>query len=264
MSQIRKAFNYAANEYDNYAFLQKEIASRVDDKLKFMSVKSQIILDLGAGTGSLTKLLMKRFSQAKCISLDFAQQALRHNLAQHKICGDAYQLPLADNSVDMVVSNLMLQWCDDLPLVFSESYRVLRGGGLMLFSTFAVDTLKELKKSWAVVDENPHVNTFPDMHEIGDKMLARGFQSPVMEAEVVTLTYQNVRDLLKELKAIGGQTVKNRTKTLMGKNKFQLMVQMYESYRTQGKLPATYEVVYGHAWKAEKALPAVAVETQTE
>jgi malonyl-CoA O-methyltransferase len=126
---------------------------------------------------------------------------------------------------------------------------VLKNDGLILFSTFGPDTLKELKKSWSVVDSEAHVNTFTDMHDIGDQMLGAGFQSPVMEMETLTLTYQTVTDLLRDLKAIGAQTVSTRSKSLMGKDKFQLMIKMYESYRQDGKLPATYEVVYGHAWK---------------
>nr|MCH9750035.1 malonyl-[acyl-carrier protein] O-methyltransferase BioC [Pseudomonadota bacterium] len=117
------------------------------------------------------------------------------------------------------------------------------------FSTFGPDTLKELKKSWSVVDNDTHVNTFTDMHDIGDQLLNTGFQSPVMEMETLTLTYQTVIDLLRDLKAIGAQTVDTRSKSLMGKDKFQLMIKMYESFRQDDKLPATYEVIYGHAWK---------------
>jgi malonyl-CoA O-methyltransferase len=154
----------------------------------------------------------------------------------------------------MVISSLMMQWCPDLKQLFSEIHRVLKNDGLILFSTFGPDTLKELKNSWSVVDSEAHVNTFTDMHDIGDQMLDCGFQSPVMEMETLTLTYQTVTDLLRDLKAIGAQTVSTRSKSLMGKDKFQLMIKMYESYRKDGKLPATYEVIYGHAWKNQKKL----------
>ncbi len=97
------------------------------------------------------------------------------------------------------------------------------------------------------------------MHDIGDQMLGAGFQSPVMEMEKLTLTYQTVIDLLKDLKAIGAQTVGSRSKALMGKDKFKLMTQMYESYRQDGKLPATYEVIYGHAWKRISSLGTIEI-----
>ncbi|MBT3194893.1 MAG: malonyl-ACP O-methyltransferase BioC [Candidatus Ruthia sp.] len=249
MSQVRSAFNKASSHYDEHAFLQKEIAARLDAKLDVISGKSNVILDLGSGTGLLGKQLSKRFPDSQLICLDFAQASLNNNPSKNKLCADAYHLPLADNSVDIVVSSLMMQWCPDLKQLFSEIHRVLKNNGLILFSTFGPDTLKELKKSWSVVDNDTHVNTFTDMHDIGDQMLGAGFQSPVMEMEKLTLTYQTVTDLLRDLKAIGAQTVSTRSKSLMGKDKFQLMIKMYESYRQDGKLPATYEVIYGHAWK---------------
>jgi malonyl-CoA O-methyltransferase len=254
MSKVRSAFNKASNNYNNHAFLQKEIATRLDEKLNVISSGSNVILDLGAGTGLLSDRLSERFPKSKIIALDFAQNSLKNNQTTSKICANANHLPLADNSVDIVISSLMMQWCPDLNQLFSEIHRVLKNNGLILFSTFGPDTLKELKKSWSVVDNETHVNTFIDMHDIGDKMLGCGFQSPVMEMEKLTLTYQTVTDLLRDLKAIGAQSVGNRSKSLMGKDKFKLMVEMYESFRTDGKLPATYEVIYGHAWKRANTL----------
>jgi len=254
MSSVRSAFNKASNNYDDHAFLQKEIASRLDEKLNVISANSDAILDLGAGTGLLSNHLLKRFPDSKIIALDFAQNSLKNNQATNKICANANHLPLANNSVDIVMSSLMMQWCPDLSQLFSEIHRVLKNDGLFLFSTFGPDTLKELKKSWSVVDDEAHVNKFTDMHDIGDQLLANGFLSPVMEMEKITLTYQTVTDLLSDLKAIGAQSVSQRSKSLTGKDKFQLMIKMYESYRTEGKLPATYEVVYGHAWKKQNKL----------
>jgi len=249
MSQVRTAFNKASNNYEDHAFLQKEVANRLDQKLNIISSNSAVILDLGAGTGLLSQQLSERFTDSTIIALDFAQNSLKNNSTNKKICADAYHLPLADNSVDLVISSLMMQWCPDLKQLFSEIHRVLKNDGLILFSTFGPDTLKELKKSWSVVDNKTHVNTFTDMHDIGDQLLNTGFQSPVMEMETLTLTYQTVTDLLRDLKAIGAQSVGNRSKSLTGKDKFKLMVEMYESFRKDGKLPATYEVVYGHAWR---------------
>jgi len=253
VSQVRAAFNKASNDYEDHAFLQKEIATRLSKKLDVITTKSDVILDLGAGTGLLSQQLEKRFVDSQIICLDFAQNSLKHNPASFKICANASHLPLADNSVDIVVSSLMMQWCPDLNQLFSEIHRVLKNDGLILFSTFGPDTLKELKKSWSVVDNETHVNTFTDMHDIGDQLLQNGFQSPVMEMENLTLTYQSVIDLLKDLKAIGAQSVSTRSKSLMGKDKFQLMIQMYESFRQDGKLPASYEVIYGHAWVRSSA-----------
>ncbi|SMM99912.1 Biotin synthesis protein BioC [uncultured Candidatus Thioglobus sp.] len=260
MSKIRSAFNKASTQYNEYALLQKEIASRLDAKLDVIAGSSETVLDLGAGTGFLSQSLIKRFSKSQLICLDFAQESLKTNPSINKLCADANHLPLADNSVDMIVSSLMMQWCPELGQLFSECHRVLKNEGLILFSTFGPDTLKELKKSWSVVDNNTHVNTFTDMHDIGDQMLQNGFQSPVMEMETLTLTYESVTDLFQDLKSIGAQTVEKRTKSLTGKGKFQSMIKMYESYRKDGKLPATYEVIYGHAWKKTSKVGALSIE----
>jgi len=259
MSQVRSAFNKASSDYDAHAFLQKEIATRLNQKLDVISGNSEVILDLGAGTGLLSQQLSNRFPDSQLICLDFANLALKNNPSNNKICADAYHLPLADNSIDMITSSLMMQWCSDLKTLFSECHRVLKDDGLILFSTFGPDTLKELKKSWSVVDSETHVNTFTDMHDIGDQMLQNGFNSPIMEMETLTLTYQTVTDLLRDLKAIGAQTVDNRSKSLTGKDKFQLMIKMYESYRKDEKLPATYEVIYGHAWKKTANIGNIAI-----
>jgi malonyl-CoA O-methyltransferase len=260
MSKIRNAFNSAASNYNDNAFLQNEIASRLAEKLKVISIKPQTIIDLGSGTGLLSNKTAEIFPNANLICVDFAQQSLLKNSQNLKVCANAYELPFSSNSVDFIVSNLMMQWCSDLKALFNECFRVLKPEGLILFTTFGPDTLKELKRSWSAVDNSTHVNNFIDMHDIGDQMLQSGFQSPIMEMENITLTYEKVLDLMHDLKSIGAQNVGNRSKALTGKTKFKKMIEMYESYRTDGKLPATYEVIYGHAWKNENKLGAISLE----
>ena len=260
MSKIRNTFNSASSNYNDNAFLQNEIANRLAEKLKVISIKPQTIIDLGSGTGFLSEKTAKIFPNSILVCVDFAQQSLLENSQNLKVCANAYELPFASNSVDFIVSNLMMQWCPDLTTLFNECFRVLKPQGLFLFTTFGPDTLKELKRSWSVVDSSAHVNNFIDMHDIGDQMLQSGFQSPIMEMEKLTLTYEKVVDLMQDLKAIGAQNVANRSKALTGKTKFKKMIEMYESYRSDGKLPATYEVIYGHAWKNEKKLGAISLE----
>ena len=260
MSKIRNTFNTASSNYNDNAFLQNEIANRLAEKLKVISIKPQTIIDLGSGTGFLSEKTAKIFPNSILVCVDFAQQSLLENSQNLKVCANAYELPFASNSVDFIVSNLMMQWCPDLTTLFNECFRILKPQGLFLFTTFGPDTLKELKRSWSVVDSSAHVNNFIDMHDIGDQMLQSGFQSPIMEMEKLTLTYEKVVDLMHDLKAIGAQNVANRSKALTGKTKFKKMIEMYENYREDGKLPATYEVIYGHAWKNEKKLGAISLE----
>jgi malonyl-CoA O-methyltransferase len=260
MPPIRLSFNKAASHYNAHAFLQAEVALRLSEKLNVISINPEVMVDLGSGTGLLSDKLIRKLPQVQLICVDFAQQSLQENSAHHKVCADAYQLPFADKSIDFIASNLMMQWCQDLKSLFDECHRVLKPSGLILYSTFGPDTLKELKRSWSVVDSEPHVNGFTDMHDIGDQMLQSGFNSPVMEMETLTLTYDKVIDLMRDLKGIGAQTVRNRSKSLTGKTKFNKMIEMYEAFRKDGKLPATYEIIYGHAWKSKNSLNPIALD----
>jgi len=260
MPSIRPNFNKAASQYNAHAALQEEVAFRLSEKLNVISIDPIVMIDLGAGTGLLSEKLSKKCPKSHLICVDFAQQSLRANTNNHNVCANAYQLPFADKSVDFIASSLMMQWCTDLKGLFEECHRVLKPGGLMLFSTFGPDTLKELKRSWSVVDSEPHVNSFTDMHDVGDQMLQSGFNSPIMEMETLTLTYDKAVDLMRDLKGIGAQTGHNRSKSLTGKTKFSKMIEMYEAYRQDGKLPATYEVIYGHAWKSENSLNSIALD----
>ncbi|MDP6103399.1 MAG: malonyl-ACP O-methyltransferase BioC [Gammaproteobacteria bacterium] len=259
MPSIRDAFNNAAVNYNKHALIQKEVAFRTDQKFDLIRPNNQTILDLGSGTGLLTDRILSRFPKSQIIIIDFAYNALLKNKAKTKICADTNKLPIKDNSVDIIVSSLMMQWCTDLNKFFVECFRVLKSDGLILFSTFGPDTLKELKKSWSVVDNKDHVNKFIDMHDIGDQLLNNGFQDPVMEMEKLVVNYETVVELLRDIKGIGAQTVIHRSKSLTGKSMFNGMVEMYESYRKDGKIPATYEVVYGHAWKKTDSLEKISI-----
>ncbi|MCK5092141.1 MAG: methyltransferase domain-containing protein, partial [Gammaproteobacteria bacterium] len=162
---------------------------------------------------------------------------------------DAEILPLKENSCDLIFSNLTLQWCNDLNNTFKEFSRVLKPGGLLLFTSFGPDTLIELRSSWAAVDDFQHVSGFIDMHHVGDALLNAGLADPVMDTENFTLTYSDVYKLMRDLKAVGARNaVYGRNHSLTGKQHLKAMIEEYEKYRCDGVIPATYEVVYGHAW----------------
>lgn len=254
--QARRAFSRAAEHYDEVAALQREIAGRMLDRLDYIRHQPAVVVDIGAGTGEATAALMRRYPEAQVIALDFAlpmlQQARRRensNAAPHCLCGDAERLPLADASVDMIFSSATLQWCNDLPGTFREFLRVLRPNGMLMFSTFGPDTLMELRASWAAVDGGSHVSPFWDMHNIGDAMLEAGLAEPVVDVDRLQLTYADVPSLMRDLKTLGAHNVtRDRRRGLTGKARLRAMVQAYEGFRRNGRLPASYEVVYGHAW----------------
>jgi malonyl-CoA O-methyltransferase len=158
-------------------------------------------------------------------------------------------LPVAGASIDLVFSSLTYQWCDDPGRAFAEARRILKPNGLFLFATLGPDTLKELRASWAAVDDYVHVNTFFDMHDIGDTLVRAGMEDVVMDVEVITMHYGDCKGLMGDIKAVGAHNVNvARRRGLTGKDKFRRMLQAYEQYRSGEGLPATYEIVYGHAW----------------
>lgn len=252
MFSIKKSFNRSASSYNSVAVLQQEVANRLMQKLQLINAKSNNIIDLGSGTGISSEILAKNFTNSNIFAVDIAKDALKINQnANNKVkqvCANAYQMPFLDNSVDIIFSNLMMQWCWDLPKLFKELNRILQADGLLIFSTFGVDTLYELRNSWQQVDNYQHINEFADMHTIGDMLVGDGLLSPVMEMEHITLTYNKVADLVLDLKKLGANNNQNPNKGLTGKNKFRQMLTNYEKFRKDGKIPATYEVIYGHTW----------------
>ncbi|MCG8018719.1 MAG: malonyl-ACP O-methyltransferase BioC [Candidatus Thiodiazotropha sp. 'RUGA'] len=254
--QARAAFSRAAPHYDEVAELQREIAGRMIERLAYIRHQPEVVLDVGAGTGDATRALGKHYAKSRVIALDFALPMLQQVRKQGGwfkrapcICGDAEQLPLADQSVDMIFSNVALQWCNDLAGTMREFLRVLRPNGMLLFSTFGPDTLKELRTSWSAVDGYSHVSPFADMHDIGDAMLHAGLAEPVVDVDRISLSYDDVPSLMRDLKTLGAHNVTaQRAKGLTGKGRMRAMIQAYEQFRVDDKLPASYEVVYGHAW----------------
>lgn len=259
----RESFARAATSYDEVAVLQKEVNRHLLERFDYINHTPQRILDVGCGTGFASFELHKRFKHADIVSLDLAQPMLKMMRAKtglltrmknklHLLNGDAENLPVANQSVDLVYSNLTIQWVNDLDRVLGEFKRVLKPGGMLLFSTFGPDTLKELRMSWQQVDQFSHVNRFVDMHDIGDALLRLRLAEPVMDVEHFTLTYPDVYKLMRDLKAIGAHNVTSeRAKGLTGKQRMQQLQQAYENFRQNGLLPASYEVVYGHAWAAQ-------------
>ena len=267
---VRRAFTDAAASYDANAFLQREIADRLFERLDYIKCQPVTTLDLGCGTGYATRKLRHRYPDTHIVGLDLSPEMLRHARAQTAaapwlkrllaqaprqswLAADAEAIPLAAESIDLTLSNLAMQWCDP-ERVAANVLRVLKPNGLFMFTTFGPDTLKELRKAFRAIDDKPHVNQFVDMHDIGDILQNAGFADPVMDQEVITLTYPQLMPLLRELKGIGAHNVlAGRGQGLMGRARWQQMVAAYEAFRTAGRLPATYEVVYGHAWKPAAA-----------
>jgi malonyl-CoA O-methyltransferase len=264
--QLKRAFELAADKYDAAAVLQHEVCNRMLTRLDYIKVQPRTILDAGSGTGNAVTALLARYPQAALVALDLALAMLQRGRTRlrwwqglpglrpplHPVCADIERLPLARESIGLIWSNLALQWVNDLPHTFAEMYRALEPGGLLMFSTFGPDTLKELRRAYEGTDGRTHVNRFADMHDIGDMLVGAGYADPVMDMEPFTLTYDDVLTLMRDLKSIGAHNVTHgRPGALSGKSLITSVRRNYEDFRVNGKLPATFEVVYGHAWKPQ-------------
>jgi malonyl-CoA O-methyltransferase len=266
-ARVRASFERAAHSYDAAAALQQEVARRMDERLDYIKVAPKVILDAGSGTGFGSALLRRRYPDARVIELDLAHSMLCESRDKQRreagmlgrlmgrarpwqVGGDLERLPLATASVDMIWSSLAIQWVNIPDAMFAEFYRVLKPEGMVLFSTLGPDTLMELRQSFEGLDGGTHVNRFIDMHDLGDAMLAGGLAEPVVDMEKIVMTYDTVRDVLRDLKAIGAHNVtQGRNRGMMGKQTWRTLEARYETWRHDGRLPASYEVIYGHAWR---------------
>ena len=277
-AQIRRSFERAAATYDAAAVLQREVGARMAERLGVIRLEPTSILDAGCGTGEALGELATRFPGAQLIGLDLALNMVRAaqrrapptaagarsllnrllgagavgaGLRPALVCGDITRLPLGAATVDLVWSNLALQWIEAPDIAFAEFRRVLNVGGLLSFTTFGPDTLRELRAAFATVDNATHVSRFIDMHDLGDMLVQSGFADPVMDMETLTLTYVDAEALMRELKALGAHNASRaRPRGLMGRERWRRMLAALERFRREGRLPASFEVIYGHAWKA--------------
>lgn len=260
---VRRSFDAACATYDDAAAVQAEIRARLLERLDIVRMRPGVVLDLGAGTGNASRELKKRYPAAEVIALDVSTGMLRQAARQqrlfrrfHRICADAQQLPLRDASVDLVFSNLMIEWCADPDSAFREIRRVLRPEGLFNFTTLGPDTLKELRDAWRRIDAHVHVHRFIDMHDLGDALMRARFAEPVMDVERLTVTYGSVRALMHELKATGSQNVaQGRPRGLTARRSLQSLEAQAESRRQEGALPFSAEVVFGQAWTVQSPPP---------
>jgi malonyl-CoA O-methyltransferase len=257
---MRRSFDRAAASYDAAAVLQAEVRGPLLARLDLTRLEPRVVLDVGAATGQGARALKQRYPGAHVIAVDSSAGMLRMAGRRRAwlrpfslLCADAVRLPLADASVDVAFSNLLLPWCDPDAL-FAELRRVLAPRGLLTLTGLGPDTLKELRDAWASVDGHVHVVQFIDMHDVGDALVRAGFAAPVLDVERYTLRYSDVRGLAADLKATGARNgAAARLKGLTSPRKFVALQRAYESYRDDGRLPATFEVVFAHAWAPVEA-----------
>jgi malonyl-CoA O-methyltransferase len=257
---VAQAFDRASTRYDAFAALQERVRNELLERLDELEIEPRAVLDLGAGTGHGTRALKGRHPKAVVVAADIAPGMLEQARQQsrwlrrfERVRADAYALPFADGAFDLVFSNLMIQWCDDLDSVFTEIARVLKPGGLLLFSTFGPGTLTELREAWSASDSSNHVNHFFDPHALGSALMQAQLSEPVLDVDRIVAKYPDVMALMRELKAIGAHNVtQGRARGLTGRSRLAAMTLAYETQRRDGKIPVTWEVIHASAWGSER------------
>ena len=253
---VRRSFDRASRTYDAAAAVQAEIRARLLERLDIVRLEPKAVLDLGAGTGQASRDLKRRYSSAHVVALDSSLSMLRQSAGQQRflrrflpVCADAHALPLRNQSFDLVLSNLLIEWCHDPDTVFAEAARVLRPKGLFTFTTLGPDTLKEVRDLWRGVDPFTHVHRFIDMHDFGDALLRAGFAEPVMDTERLTVTYSGLTALLAEIRGSGARNLaQGRPRGLTGRARGAVVRTRSEELVRNGALRISVEVVHGHAW----------------
>lgn len=252
-SAIRHSFDHAAEHYDGAAQLQREIGVLLLDQLGDIDYRSKWVLDAGSGTGYCTRKLAQ--NGAWVIACDIAPSMLYRARSTSDpgigyVCSDIETLALRDASVDIVVSNLALQWCVNLDLAFGNFSRILRPGGILAFSSFGPRTLNELRDAWREVDGQQRVNRFYEARQVTDAMMHAGMSNARVESKIRIRGYANVHSLLSELKQLGAHNVRlGRSRGLTGKHRLRQMLDAYYRLMVGEKIIATYEVLFGFARK---------------
>lgn len=280
VATVRRQFDARAPRFGERAELLREVGRRLIERLQYIRLAPQRILDVGCGAGEARAPLSVQYPHADWIGVDISERMLKaaategvreragrwlHGAASHRVAGDGGRLPIADDSVDLLFSNLMLHWHPEPHAVFPEWKRVLKTDGLLMFSCFGPDTLKELRAAAARALPNFRAMPFVDMHDFGDMMVASGFATPVMDAEVITLTYTSPQDLIREVRALGGNPRDDRAQALPSGRQARHMLSALDAQRGEdGRIRLTFEVAFGHAWKPKPSLrgvTAITVET---
>lgn len=255
-------------------FLYGEVARRMDERLRLVRLTPQNMLDAGCGAGAQIPLLHARYPDAHLIGQDHnaglikrAQQRVRTIYPQGLrawisrlrgrpapvswLTSDLAHTSLLPESLDLVWSNLALHWHPAPHEVLQEWGRIIRPNGLVFFSCFGPGTMQELRQAVAAANLATATPGFVDMHDFGDLLIEKGFADPVMDQEVLTLTYATPEKLVQDVKSLGGNPSLGRRESLTSRHWHQRLLQALEQQRQpDGRLHLTIEVAYGHAWRS--------------
>ena len=246
LREISRRYDRAALKYDQHDALEREVGERLLERVAFTRIAPNRILDLGCGTGSTTRKLMGRYPGAEMIGLDLSHEMLQAFRGQavtgnvfRGVRADLTQLPFPARSVDLVFSNLSLQWAGDFVHALNEIRRVLKPGGMLLFSVPGPDSLGELRQNPLAGAGTDIPIYMPDLRDVGDCLLSAGFRDPVMDSELLTLAYRSASQMREELAVTGGAG----------------FAELPEDPAQDAKIEISFEIVYGAAFGPEDGQP---------
>jgi len=251
--KIINSFSIKSSTYDKYSIVQKEVTKRLLERIKLLKIKPSNVLDIGSGTGHLMQKMFSNFSDSNLVCLDISKEMLKvskeKNTKFNLICGDAEELPLKEESFDLIMTSFTLQWCNDLKKIFSDIKKLLTKNGVFIFSTVGPDTLFELRESFERIDNFQHINNFKDMHLYGDLLISLDYVDPVLDVERIVIQYESFTELLKSLKCTGSNIVLSKKDNTLSQSEIINLEKEYTKFKKDNFYPATYEVIYGIAWK---------------
>jgi malonyl-CoA O-methyltransferase len=255
---IRRRFERSASNFDRADFVHATTRDGLLARIEPLLVEAKTVVDLGSATGAASKLLGKRFPKARVVSVDIAHGMLQKARSRKSwfqktsfAQADASALPFANESIDVIFSNQLLPWFSNPDPVFAEVARVLKKGGVFAFATLGPDSLQELSRAWRQIDDEVHVNRFPDMHNLGDGLVNAGLSDPVLDVDRLSITYPDTESLFRDLTAAGARnTLRQRRDSLTGKQRFGAMTAALAANANNGKIMLDLELVFGHCWGA--------------
>lgn len=260
LNLISKWFDKIAKNYDAFSVLQQSVASMLIERLLPMQVSPKKIIDVGCATGFGLLLLEDKFKETDVLGLDISKKMLHYAQKRGKwlrkrqvMCADANDMPIHSASVDMIFCNLLFPYIHDCRKILKEILRILRPGGLLVFSSLGPDSLQEIRRSWANIDDDPHVKTFLDIHDVGDSLLAEGFVEPILEIENFQFNFSDTQKMFAELRGLGFRNEDSqRFSFLTSKRRWQRFLEQLLLLKQNQKIPLTFEIILAHAWKPEQ------------
>ena len=256
LHDIQRRFDRAAASFDDADFVHAVTREGLLTRLEPLIIEARRILDLGSATGATGRLLRKRYRGAQVVSLDASIGMARRALAGRgwlskaaAVQADARRLPFADGAFDLVVANQLLPWLPEPDAAFAEIARVLRPGGVFAFATLGPDSLQELRRAWASVDDGQHVHRFSDMHDIGDGLVRAGLADPVLDVDRLSVSYDDADRLFADLARAGCRNaLAQRPRGLTSRRRFAAMRRALVDAAGEERLVLDLELVYGHCW----------------